>query len=351
MSKNLRPVRSELTTHVLIWIVLFALPSVFFSNSGWSWRDLFINPWYHLQLLVLAGLFYTNYLKLVYQWLFKGYKIKFWVVNLLLVGLIVVIKFDVLMPLFFSERAVDSIPKEAPPMEFVKLIDFLINIVPVVFAIGILSSREVARVRLLEKETVNTKLQSDLNYLKYQLQPHFFFNSLNNIYSLVDLDPDKAKESLHSLSKLMRYLLRSSEKEFVSLKGEIDFLEKYIELMEIRLQDNVKVQVKFPSNIPDIKLPPLLFISIVENAFKHGVSAKAESNIFFDLKIDYGHILFEAKNSNFAKNQQDLSGSGIGIENLRKRLFLLYGNHFTYFSGVENDQFVVRLMLRRDLEQ
>ncbi|WP_339880837.1 histidine kinase [uncultured Algoriphagus sp.] len=351
MSKNIKPFRSEVSIHILIWIVLLALPSVFFSNSGWSWRDLFINPWYHLQLLVLAGLFYTNYLKLVDQWLFKGYKIKFWVVNVLLVGFIVVLKFDVLMPFLFPERAMEIIPKEAPPMEFVKLIDFLINIVPVVFAIGILSSREVAQVRLLEKEAMNTKLQSDLNYLKYQLQPHFFFNSLNNIYSLVDLDPDKAKESIHSLSKLMRYLLKSSEREFVSLKGEIDFLEKYIELMEIRLQENVKVQVTFPPDIPDIKLPPLLFISIVENAFKHGVSAKAESYIFFDLKIDYGHVFFEARNSNFAKNQQDLSGSGIGIENLRKRLFLLYGDHFTYFNGVENDQYVARLMLKIDLEQ
>lgn len=261
------------------------------------------------------------------------------------------VKYGVVMPLFFAERTGESIPEGAPPLSFIILIDFLINLIPVIFAVGIKSSEEVAEVRLLEKEAVNTKLQSDLNYLKYQLQPHFFFNSLNNIYSLVDLDPEKAKESLHSLSKLMRYLLKSSEEEKVSLKGEVEFLEKYIALMKVRLQDNVKIHVNFPNSIPDLQVPPLLFISIVENAFKHGVSATEESPIYFELQLDFGHILFEARNLNFAKNQQDLSGSGIGIENLRKRLFLLYGNHFTYFNGMEKYQFVARLMLKTEEEQ
>lgn len=351
MSNKVKPARFEVATHILIWVVLFALPSIFFSNSGWSWKDLFINPWYHLQLLVFAGLFYSNYLKLVSEWLFKGEKIRFWVVNFLVVGVVVTVKYGVVMPLFFAERTGESIPEGAPPLSFIILIDFLINLIPVIFAVGIKSSEEVAEVRLLEKEAVNTKLQSDLNYLKYQLQPHFFFNSLNNIYSLVDLDPEKAKESLHSLSKLMRYLLKSSEEEKVSLKGEVEFLEKYIALMKVRLQDNVKIHVNFPNSIPDLQVPPLLFISIVENAFKHGVSATEESPIYFELQLDFGHILFEARNLNFAKNQQDLSGSGIGIENLRKRLFLLYGNHFTYFNGMEKYQFVARLMLKTEEEQ
>ncbi len=347
MSSVSKPARLELATHILIWVVLSAMPLVFFSTD-WSWRNLFVNPWYHVQLLVFAVLFYSNYLKLVSLWLFKGARAKFWLVNVSMAAVVIAMKYDWIMPTFFAERAGGQIPEGAPPLGFVILIDLLINLVPVVFAVAIRSSREVDQVRLLEKETLNIKLQSDLSHLKYQLQPHFFFNSLNNIYSLVDLDPERAKESVHSLSKLMRYLLKSSEQELVPLKGEIEFLEKYIELMQVRLQVHVRVSTNFPEAIPDIQLPPLLFISIVENAFKHGVSATQESPIQFQLRLEFGHILFEARNANFPKGQEDLSGSGIGIENLRKRLTLLYGDQFTYFHGVENDQFVARLILKTE---
>ena len=120
--------------------------------------------------------------------------------------------------------------------------------------------------RLLEKENLNQQLE----YLKYQINPHFFMNTLNNIHALVDIDPEKAKTTIVELSKMMRYLLYEGNNSLIPLHREVEFLRNYITLMKLRYTDKVKIDTDIPVSLPDRRLPPLLLITFVENAFKHG---------------------------------------------------------------------------------
>ena len=130
------------------------------------------------------------------------------------------------------------------------------------------------RKRLAELEHEN--LEQQLEYLRYQINPHFFMNTLNNIHALVDIDPEKAKDTILELSKMMRFVLYEGNKQSVPLVRELDFIRHYITLMQLRYTDKVRIILDLPTETPDHTLPPLILISFVENAFKHGVSYQQE---------------------------------------------------------------------------
>lgn len=185
------------------------------------------------------------------------------------------------------------------------------------------SFRDEEKMRELEKN----RLKSELQYLRYQINPHFFMNTLNNIHALCDIDVEKAKSSIIKLSKLMRYVLYEANNETISLNREIQFLSNYIMLMRLRYTDKIQMSINLPKVIPEVQIPPLLFISFVENAFKHGVSYQNKSFIKLDLQInDKSKIVFECYNSNWNKAKEQ--HHGIGLENIRKRLNLLYGDDY-----------------------
>jgi hypothetical protein len=175
----------------------------------------------------------------------------------------------------------------------------------------------------LEKENLNQQL----TYLRYQINPHFFMNTLNNIHALVDIDPEKAKESLVELSKLMRYILYEGSKPTIPLDLETEFLRQYIDLMRMRFSDSVQIDVALPDSTSGIEIPPLLFVSFVENAFKHGVSYEKESFINVSMAVEGGSVVFHCANSRHDTRMEEKSG--IGMENVRRRLKLLYGSDFT----------------------
>ncbi|MEM6629197.1 MAG: histidine kinase [Bacteroidota bacterium] len=185
-------------------------------------------------------------------------------------------------------------------------------------------SRKEREHTLLEKENVSNQLA----FLRNQVSPHFFMNTLNNIHSLIDLDTQEAKEAIIKLSKLMRHLLYDSESEHLPLKKEIDFIRSYVELMKLRYSRKVDIVLETPSNIPDENIPPLLFTSILENAFKYGISYKEPSFINISLAYTTNSLTFQVRNSNHQpKTSTDYSG--IGLQNTRKRLDLLYPGQYT----------------------
>ncbi|MCS3870914.1 two-component sensor histidine kinase [Chryseobacterium ginsenosidimutans] len=336
---NLKNKNVEISLHFLIWLVLFFLPAAFSVGSNADWKDLFRHFW--IQLIFLAVVFYANYTYLV-KYLFEDKKVWFFVVNLTLI----------LTLIYFKNQISDWLepnrhrPSDRrPPVALFYFMDTLIYMIPVAFSIAINAGKKIQKAEEMKIEADNIKLQSELQHLKYQLQPHFFFNSLNNIYSLIDFAPDKAKQSIHSLSKLMRHLLYKTDVPTISLSEEVEFLNKYIELMSLRLTDNTKVYTNFPKTIPEMKIAPLLFISIVENAFKHGISATQHSDIHFKMEIIEKEIYFTASNSNFPKTDADKSGSGIGVENLKKRLNLLYPEKHEFHSHLNNGMYIAEVKL------
>jgi hypothetical protein len=229
-------------------------------------------------------------------------------------------------------------PRPVPP--FANFLIFSVLIVG--FDTGLLSGlrwikAENEKVKL-EKENVATQL----TLLRTQVSPHFFMNTLNNIHALVDSDTSQAKEAIIKLSKMMRYLLYETETEKTSLKKEVEFLESYINLMKLRFSGKVRITLNLPAIVPGASLPPFLFISFIENAFKHGISYKKESFITIDLIPGQDRLLFTVKNSK-NDNNKITEFSGIGIGNARKRLDLLYGDNY-HLDIIDNvDLFTVNL--------
>ncbi|WP_346857645.1 histidine kinase [uncultured Draconibacterium sp.] len=195
------------------------------------------------------------------------------------------------------------------------------------------------------KELEKEKLHTELALLKNQVSPHFFMNTLNNIHALIDIDSEDAKESLIKLSKLMRYLLYDSDEGKTTLKKEIEFIVSYVDLMKLRFTSQVSIQLSFPESIPNIIIHPMLFTSLVENAFKHGVSYQQKSFIEIILKTDKNHLYFRIRNSKQPKNNGINEPGGLGMENLKKRLDILYEENYTLEKFEDDKTFEINIKL------
>lgn len=178
------------------------------------------------------------------------------------------------------------------------------------------------------EELKRQNLQAEMDYLRYQINPHFFMNTLNNIHALIDIDTEYAKSAVIELSKMMRYVLYESGSETISLKKDIQFIENYIELMRIRYDSSIDICLDYPATIPNkVAIPSLLLIVFVENAFKHGVSYNHAS--FIHIRIGYRDDAVTAVISNSRHEKSRPGTTGIGLENVKKRLALIYQDNYT----------------------
>ena len=186
------------------------------------------------------------------------------------------------------------------------------------------SRRKERRMKELQAENLSQRLET----LRYQINPHFFMNTLNNIHALVDLDPEKAKESIEEFSKMMRILLYEGDAPTIPLAKELDFIEHFLSLMRLRYpEDAVSIETVFPQDRSGATVPPLVMASFVENAFKHGVSYSADSFIRIKVERQDDKVVFLCSNSSHPSEGD--GSNGVGLENVRKRLALLYGKDYT----------------------
>lgn len=195
------------------------------------------------------------------------------------------------------------------------------------------------------KELERSRTEAELKNLRNQLNPHFLFNTLNNIYALIDISPDKARLSILQLSDMMRHVLYNDKSRYIQLSKELRFIEDYVSLMKLRMNDNLEITVDLPKDSEGVMVAPLMFISLVENAFKHGVSTAKPSFLTIDIKLNEQGIICKVENSYFPKGKEDNSGSGIGISNLRKRLDLIYGSDYVYNTEHDDKKYVAILIL------
>ena len=186
-------------------------------------------------------------------------------------------------------------------------------------------------------------LERQLQYLKYQVNPHFFMNTLNNIHALVDIDPERAKASIVELSKLMRYVLYEGNNRLTPLSREVQFLRNYVQLMSMRYTGNVSISLDVPEVLPDSMLPPLLLVIFVENAFKHGISYRTKSFVEISLQPHGDRLLFSCRNSRpEIKHDENMKG-GVGLCNVRRRLDLLFPGNYTLDIKEQEDTYTVHL--------
>jgi two-component system, LytTR family, sensor kinase len=197
------------------------------------------------------------------------------------------------------------------------------------------------------KEIEKEHMQSELAFLQNQVSPHFFMNTLNNIHSLIEADQKLAQNAVLKLSEMMRYLLYESGRGSTTLSREIEFLRSYIKLMQLRVDESVNVHFELPDKFNNLNLPPLLFISFIENAFKHGVSYREPSALSFTLIQNPDSIEFIAVNtiSSYRNDDSIVHHGGLGLENIKKRLDLLYGDNYKLIIDITDNKFKVKLII------
>ena len=207
------------------------------------------------------------------------------------------------------------------------------------------SKKDKKELEELEKENI----AQELAYLRYQINPHFLMNTLNNIHTLVDIEPEKAKTTIVELSKMMRYILYDGEIERIPLAKEMEFIKYYVALMRLRFADNVEIKLRatpLPMR-PDVAIAPLLLIPIIENAFKHGVSYKEESFIDVNTVLEGDFIHFTCVNSKHATQAKApvKHEGGVGLSNVRKRMRLIYGDAARMEIDDGDDVYTIQLII------
>ncbi len=343
--------RGTIFIHVLIWSIVFAMPIIIGQREGFfSWNN--ILRFLPLSVVFLV-VFYVNYLYLVERLLFKRETVKFVVVNIvMIVGISLSLHFwhelEFTLNMSPMQNPNRSSDLPAKPSAFVFIIRDIFSLT-FVSVLGILMkvTERIAQIQTRQRELEKAMVEAELKNLKNQINPHFLLNTLNNIYALSRMNSPKTSDSIMELSELLRYILYEDDKTFVPLQDEAAFISNYIDLMKLRLTDNVKVSI-----IIDIldnsktEIAPLVYISLIENAFKHGVSNDEPSFIEIELtEKDDGQVHFLCNNSFFPKNESDRSGSGIGLQQVQKRLDLLYPYRYMWHKEIENNIFSTVLII------
>ena len=331
--------------HLAAWSVVFGLP--LFVPGG---REPVMNMQEYVRFLVVPlsfmAVFYVNYLLLIDRYLFTRHVGRFLLANALLVAGVML-----LVHLFFRF----GIPPRPhhPPMErpwqdtmFFFLRNAMLYLLVVGVSVAIRMTGQWYRAENIRKDLERSRSEAELQNLKSQLNPHFLFNTLNNIYALTAFDTEKAQNAIHQLSKLLRYTLYESDGTQVTLDKELQFIRSYINLMALRLSDNTRLTVSIhDGGTNGLEIAPMMFISLVENAFKHGVSAGSESFIDIRITLDGNRICCHVENSLFPKQESDKSGSGIGLANLQRQLELLYPESHDYSAAAIGDRYVAELSI------
>lgn len=329
----------EIAVHVLAWSYIFFSPLFFRRNEETMDMDKYLHG--IVFPLTTFTIFYINYFWLVPRLLIRE-KIRWFVIaNVLMIvsyQIFIELQTVIFPPPHSPAHISDIVEKHFPPKIYFVVRGLLTYVFAVAAAVGIqLSMRWKQSERAREAAELG-RSQAELQNLKNQINPHFLLNTLNNIYALTAFDQEKAQTAILELSRMLRYMLYENQTDRVPLSKEVDFLKSYISLMRLRIAGNVRVNVNF--DYPDsenIPIAPLIFISLVENAFKHGISAGKESFIDITLKATSERLSFSCRNSNVPKNENDKAPGGIGLKQVAKRLELSYPQRYRWKYGPSED--------------
>ena len=348
--------RAQLLLVVMVWLLLFAIP-IFFGDSAeqTNWHHIF-KIWKEYSILLI--IFLVNRFVLMPYLFFREKQVAYFVS---ITGVILLFS-SALFLLQYIERPVPSLELPPPPAggvpngfelplrhgprEFIPPFANMIimSILLIGFDSGLIffSKWMISEQNKLkaEKESIRNKMA----FLQNQVSPHFFMNTLNNIHALVDIDAEEAKDAIIKLSQMMDYMLYESQSNGISLKQEMDFTRSYVDLMKLRITDEVDLKLEIPETLPQVKIPPLLTISFIENAFKYGVSYQSPSFIHITINIRDNRFIFHVENRIHQEIKQN-KNSGIGIVNTQKRLELLFGHRYELNIDKKDDIFKVNLTI------
>jgi len=332
--------------HITVWGLFLGIPFLIFSKFP-DFNSLDKSLHLSVTVLSLMTVFYLNYFLLTEKFLFQRKTAKFFLYNILII-LIVGISVHL-----WQEN---NMPPMPPNLKFKPEIlphgiafllrDFVSLLIVAMLSVTIKMTGKWYTSEAERQEEQKERTEAELKNLRQQLNPHFLFNTLNNIYAQIAVHPEEAQNSMHQLSKLLRYVLYENNGNFVALERELSFIHNYVELMRIRLNPEVEMKLNIDITEKEKTVAPLLFITLIENAFKHGISPTLPS--FIDINIHQNNdkqLNCTIRNSYFPKDESDQSGSGIGLENLRRRLEILYPHKHILRTEKEGNIFVAELII------
>lgn len=342
--------RYEYIVYATMWLVIFLLP-VFngcvriLRGEDFGWSAIF-NWW--LGSLPYLVVFLINNLYLVHNYIFKENVRKY----LAFTGVLGIcfVAFEIAtynwrMSLFYHVAGMSVRGMLGIPLPVFLYIATFFLLIGVNTAIALIFN--YARDNHMRKALENIRLQDELRFLKAQINPHFFMNMLNSIHGMIEINPEKAQEMTIEMSKLMRYVLYEGDNHTTTLADETAFISSYVALFRRRFPESkVSVELELPDNPSnDIRIPPLLFVSFVENAFKHGVSYRSQSNIKVSLSEEDNYVVFRCINSKHPVAVNPGAAGGVGLENVKRRLDLLYSGRYELEIEDGNDKYKVYLKI------
>lgn len=327
--------RSEMLIYAVAWLLIFSMPLLSQLRTSSDMRFVYAG-WAHM--IPFFVVFLVNDLVLLPSLLLRGRKV--WYV-VAVVTLLTAVWW--LVGLNHTPPHRGHMPP--PPVDMFKVTNVVIATCVIFANVAIKMYFLTMRKDMKMLQIRNEQMHSELESLKYQINPHFLMNTLNNIQALVELDPAKACDSIQRLSRMMRHMLYDVHGQTVMLRQEAEFIEHYIGLMRIRYPESVRIQFQWPWEAADVQVPSLLFIACIENAFKHGVSYRTESFISVDFTLVDSKLLFRCANSKRAEEECRSDGrkGGIGLENMRRRLELLYPQGYTLAIDDQERSYIVEL--------
>ncbi len=360
--------KTEIIIHIACWLLVMLIPFLFVEHNGNSFQFNWNHYLHHcFIMLACAVLVYVNYLYLLPKLFFNQQRYAlFWSLNaifILALTTAITLTFrmwdlhtiDVVSTAGMPPAPIGAAgmppmagaPMSRPPHRptflpasiifFLRDMSFLCLAFGIGFAVKLAMSYR--RKEMLIQQFERMQIETELNQLRYQVNPHFLLNTLNNIYVLVAIDVEKAQKSILELSKMMRYVLYDN-REKVPLVHDVHFIESYIDLMRLRLTDDVTLDIQIDIDEESTtQIAPMMLISLVENAFKHGIPAKGKSTIEVVIHEDFnGLVTCYVANCNYPKTDSDKSGSGVGLQQLRRRLNLIYPNHYMWSVRLSDDK-------------
>lgn len=334
--------RLTITIHTIVWVLLLVIPYVT-TDQVFNSLDPASDIKYLLHCLTLSTLlitiFYFNYFFLIPKFLLVK---KYWLYLFLLILIIAAVFLLSIATFIYSGLDPESLSRTNPTVE--KIIPVIIINANLLWLLSIVTSILWAIYNRL-KQTETEKLSAQIASLKSQINPHFLFNTLNNIYAIaIDTSP-KAADMVDKLSEMMRYTMKDTQQDFVLLEDEINYINNYIELQKLRLDRSVKLEYHCLENIPALQIAPMLLIPLIENAFKHGVNSEQKSHIKIDMTLKKSEFQLNVVN-NKVNIQRDISErSGLGIENTKHRLNLIYPSKHLLVIKEAEKEFSVTLQI------
>ena len=320
--------RLEILIHIAIWIVIILLPLMFMNHGrGMSVSQFMLTTTVPLTFMAV---FYIDYLWLTPRYFVTGHRTQFFVINTFIV---IVLGIALHLWMSLSHDMLGHNHREPP---LILTIAFVIrDIVNLVIAAAIATLLHLA----LQWQTAEeARKEAELSNLRSQINPHFLLNTLNNIYALTAINTQKAQEAIQDLSKMLRHMLYDYQRSEIELRDEVEFLKNYIRLMKLRQGPSVEVNTSFHITNEQQKVAPMIFISLVENAFKHGVNPAVPCTINITIQANDKQIVCDIVNSNHPKTSTDRSGHGVGLELVRRRLELAYKGRYEWTHGVNDNQ-------------